>query len=123
MSQRGETNYLQTLLQLGQTLNASLNPDQVLHVAIEQVVDFARAERGFILLVDEGSNRIEGKAVHNIDPSSLDTVLRGRDPENRPEISRTIVEQAVREKKAVVSTNAMEDPRFGSSTSVKLANV
>src|SRR5687767_6058123 len=124
MTQNGsESNYLQTLLQLGQTLNASLNLDQVLHVAIEQVVDFVRAERGFILLVDETTHRIEGKAVHNIDPAALEAALRGRDPANRPEISRTIVEQAVKEQIPIVSTNAMEDPRFGGSTSVRLASV
>ncbi len=124
MSENGsESSYLQTLLQLGQTLNASLNLDQVLHVAIEQVVDFVRAERGFILLVDEGTHRIEGKAVHNIDPAALEAALRGRDPSNHPEISRTIVEKAVKEQIPIVSTNAMEDPRFGGSTSVRLASV
>ena len=124
MSQNGtESSYLRTLLNLGQTLNSSLNVDQVLHIAIEQVVDFARAERGFILLVDEATRRIEGKAVHNIDPSALDSALRGKDASNRPEVSRTIVEKSLRERSPFVSTNAMEDPRFGSSTSIRLGSV
>src|SRR6266851_4528909 len=115
--------YLTTLLQLGSTLNSSLDLSQVLHIAIEQVVDFVRAERGFILLVEEGSNRVWGKATRDIDPVALEQALTGKDKANRPEVSKTIVEQALKDKKAVVSLNAMEDPRFASATSVKLASV
>ena len=115
--------YLTTLLQLGSTLNSSLELSQVLHIAIEQVVDFVRAERGFILLVEEGANRVWGKATHDIDPVALEQLLTGKDKANRPEISKTIVERALKEKQAVVSLNAMEDPRFAMATSVRLASV
>jgi signal transduction histidine kinase len=115
--------YLATLLQLGSTLNSSLDLSQVLHIAIEQVVQFVRAERGFILLVEEGTNRVWGKATRDIDPVALEQTLTGKDKSNRPEVSRTIVEQALKDKKAVVSLNAMEDPRFADATSVKLASV
>ncbi len=118
-----EPTYLTTLLQLGQTLNSSLDLSQVLHIAIEQVVQFVRAERGFILLVEEGTHRVWGKATRNIDPSSLEMSLAGRDEENKPQISRTIVEQALQTKQPVVSLDAMEDPRFAKHTSVRLANV
>jgi len=119
----GETAYLKTLLQLGQTLNISLDLSQVLHVAIEQVVPFVRAERGFILLVDEKTNRLGGKAVHNFDPTALEAALTGRDKTNRVQISRTIVEQTLKERRAVLSNNAMEDPRFANHTSVQLAHL
>jgi signal transduction histidine kinase len=124
MTENGsETGYLRTLLQLGQTLNVSLDLSQVLHIVIEQVVQFVRAERGFILLVEEKTGRVWGKATHGIDPTAIEAALNGHDPGNRPEISRTIVEQALRERCVVLSTNAMEDPRFASRTSVRLAHV
>ena len=68
-----DTSYLRTLLQLGATLNVSLDLSQVLHIAIEQVVNFVRAERGFILLVEEGTNKVWGKATHGLDPGALET--------------------------------------------------
>ncbi len=115
--------YLTTLLQLGQTLNSTLDLSQVLHIAIEQVVDFVKAERGFILLVEEGNNRVWGKATRNIDPVALEMALTGKDTSNQPQISRTIVETTLKGRKAVVSLDATEDPRFADRTSVKLASV
>jgi signal transduction histidine kinase len=118
-----DTTYLTTLLQLGQTLNSSLDLSQVLHVAIEQVVQFVKAERGFILLVEEGTNRVWGKATRNIDPVALEHSLTGKEKTGEPSISRTIVEEALKGRKPVVSLDAMDDPRFASKTSVKLASV
>ncbi len=118
-----DTSYLTTLLQLGQTLNSSLDLSQVLHVAIEQVVQFVKAERGFILLVEEGTNRVWGKATRNIDPVALEHSLTGKDKTGEPSVSRTIVEEALKSRKPVVSLDAMDDPRFANKTSVKLASV
>ena len=118
-----ETNYLRSLLHLGQILNVSLDLEQVLHIAITQVVQFVKAERGFILLVDEGTNRVSGKAAHGMDLLELETLLSGRDGKNRPQVSRTIVEEALRDRRSVLSINAMEDPRYQAHTSVQLANV
>src|SRR5437870_4271876 len=121
--QSEERSYLDTLLQLGQTLNSSLDLSQVLHIAIEQVVNFVKAERGFILLVEQGTKRVWGKATRSIDPVALEQTLTGKDPSNQPGISRTIVEQALTEREPILSLNAMEDPRFASRTSVRLAQV
>jgi signal transduction histidine kinase len=118
-----DTSYLRTLLHLGATLNVSLDLTQVLHIAIEQVVNFVKAERGFILLVEEGSTKVWGRATHGIDPNALESLLSGKDPTNSPQISRTIVEESLKDRRAVLSTNAMEDPRFSSRTSVQLSQV
>jgi len=118
-----ETNYLRSLLHLGQILNVSLDLEQVLHIAITQVVQFVKAERGFILLVDRATNRVWGKAAHGIDLLDLESVLSGRDRRNRPQVSRTIIEETLHDGRSVLSTNAMEDPRYQAHTSVQLANV
>lgn len=117
------TSYLRTLLELGQVLNSSLDLSQVLHTAIEEVVRFVHAERGFILIVEPGSGRILGKATHSIDPAALELVLTGKDPGNAAQISRTIVEHALRSQEPVLSLDALQDPRFASHTSVKLSQV
>ena len=121
--QNTDTGYLRTLLQLGATLNVTLELSQVLNIAIEQVVQFVKAERGFILLVDSTTNRVWGKATHGIDLLDLESALSGQHSGNVPQISRTIVEEALRDRRAVLSTNAMEDPRFAAHTSVQLSQV
>ncbi len=123
MSEAADTRYLHTLLELGRTLNSSLDLSEVLHTAIDRVVEFVKAERGFILLVEEGTNRVWGKATRNIDPLALEHTLTGKDAANRAHVSRTIVEQTLRDRSPVVSLDALEDPRFANATSVKLGNV
>ncbi len=118
-----EATYLDTLLGLSKTLNSSLDISEVLNTAIEQVTRFVGAERGFILLVQEGSNKVWGKATHDIDPNDLELALAGRDPFNRPQISKTIVEEALRDRLPVVSLNAQEDPRYAEHTSVRVSQV
>ncbi|MEP6753922.1 MAG: ATP-binding protein [Chthonomonadales bacterium] len=125
--QNNDTSYLRTLLQLGATLNVTLELSQVLNIAIEQVVKFVKAERGFILLVDSSTNKVWGKASHGIDLLDLESALTGKDEtakaRNVPQISRTIVEEALRDRRSVISTNAMEDPRYSARTSVQLSHV
>ncbi|MGC8667478.1 MAG: ATP-binding protein [Chthonomonadales bacterium] len=117
------TSYLRTLLELGQVLNSSLDLSQVLRTAIDEVVRFVHAERGFILIVEPGSGRVVGKATHDIDPVALELGLTGKDPSNAAQISRTIVEHALRTQEPVLSLDALQDPRFASHTSVRLAQV
>lgn len=115
--------YLSTLLALGRLLNSSLELKEVLDTAIEQVTTFVGAERGFILLVDTTSGKVWGQAVRNIDKQALVDTLSDADTANRAEISRTIVEQVLETRLAVLSHNAMEDPRFSSRQSVQLSNL
>jgi signal transduction histidine kinase len=115
--------YLATLLQLGTLLNSSLELKDVLDTGIEQVVTFVGAERGFILLVDTNTGKVWGQAVRNIDRQALVDTLSDTDTTNKAEISRTIVEQVLETRLAVLSHNAMEDPRFAGRQSVQLSNL
>ena len=115
--------YLATLLNLGRLLNSSLELKQVLETAIEQVITFVGAERGFILLVDTQSGRVWGEAVRNIEKKALEDTLSGQDTTNRAEISRTLVESVLDTSQPVVSHNAMEDPRYANRHSVQISNI
>ncbi len=117
------SDYLQTLLQLGQTLNSSLDLKQVLETSIEQVIRFVGAERGFILLVDIETGRVWGEALRNIEKDALEDTLSERDEANRAEISRTLVESVLDNRQPVISHNAMEDPRFSARQSVQLSHL
>ena len=115
--------HLRTLLKLGQMLNSSLELRQVLDTTIEQVITFVGAERGFVLLVDTETGRVWGEAVHNLERSALEATLSSESGENSAEISRTIIESVLQSKQAIVSMNAMEDPRFAGRQSVQFHNL
>ena len=115
--------HLATLLQLGQLLNSSLDLHNVLETAIEQVIAFVGAERGFILLVEIETGKFVGEAVRHIDREALEATLADRDQANRAEISRTIVQNVLTTREPVVSVNAMDDPRFAAAMSVQFANL
>lgn len=117
------TNYLETLLHLGRLLNSSLDLHHVLETAIEQVIHFVGAERGFILLVDVRQGKIWGEALRNIEKEGLEATLKGKDSQNRAEISKTIVEDVLKHHKPVLSHNAMEDPRYADRASVQLTHL
>ncbi len=114
---------LAALLQLGQLLNSSLDLKHVLETAIEQVIAFVGAERGFILLVDVESGRVWGEALRNIEKAALEATLSGADEHNRAEISRSLVESVLETRRPVLAHNAMEDPRFANRQSVQLSSL
>src|SRR5579859_2368592 len=117
------TDYMETLLQLGTLLNSSLELTDVLETAMNQVIKFVGAERGFILLVDIETGRVWGEAVYEIDKSAIERTLTAADDANSAEISRTLVENVLDTRQPVVTHNAMEDPRFASRQSVQLSNL
>ncbi len=120
----GGTDYLATLLQLGQLLNSSLDLKQVLETAIEQVINFVGAERGFILLVDVETGRVWGEALRNIEKKALEATLANIGAtSSQAEISRYIVENALDTRQPILSINAMEDPRFAARQSVQLTHL
>lgn len=115
--------YLEKLLELGQLMNSTLELKQVLDIAMEQVIKFVGAERGFILLVDVATGKVWGEAMHQIDRSALEAAFSGREGGNQAEISKTIVESVLTTRQPVISYNAMEDPRFASRQSVQFHNL
>lgn len=120
----GGTDYLAKLLQLGQLLNSSLDLKQVLETAIEQVISFVGAERGFILLVDVETGRVWGEALRNIEKKALEATLANIGAtSSQAEISRYIVENALDTRQPILSVNAMEDPRFAARQSVQLTHL
>jgi len=100
---------LLALIETGQAINSSLNPNEVLRVVMDTMIRLLKAERGFLMLKDRNGSltmRIarswEQGSVH---PSEFS-------------ISHTVVNRVINEGKPVLTTNAQEDPRFGGQESV-----
>ncbi len=109
----GEQNYLEQLLNLSRTLNSSLKLEVVLETAIESVVEFLVAERGFIMLFDDDEN-LKVRASKNVDPVEV---------ERYEGISRTVIKAASIEGKNVLSADAQKDPGLKALASVQLTGM
>lgn len=99
-----------TLFNIGKTLVAETDISRLLPLAMDQVIRQTHAERGMIMVYGSEGELLFETARH----------LSEKDIEKPGfEISRTII-QSVRESgQYVVIKNALEEPRFSSSTSVE----
>jgi len=111
--QNNSHEHLAQLLTLSQTLNSSLKMEEVLNMAMDMVVDFVKAERGFIMLyTSEGE--LELKAQKNVD---MEHIMQFKN------FSRTILNASAREGQNVLSVDAQTDPRFKNLDSVMLSGM
>jgi adenylate cyclase len=102
------------LYELARDLSSSLELEVVLRNVMDRVITLMTASRGFIVLVDPGTNTMSVQ------------IARGEtDPEKTRHFmgSRTVIEQVVRTRQAVISTDALLDDRFKGQQSVILQNL
>jgi serine phosphatase RsbU (regulator of sigma subunit) len=104
---------LRALLEIVGALVGTIDLDAVLARILEALFGILpQAERGFILLRDEGTDGVVLK-------SSLE-----RQPETgRPPFSRTIFRHVISQAQAVLCEDAGADPHFGSSPSVRESHI
>lgn len=105
---------LSALIDVGQVINSSLDPEQVLRMVMDTMIRLLNAERGFLMLKNakgELTIRIARNwGQESINPSEF-------------AISRTVVNRVISDGKPVLTTNAQEDPRFGGQESVIAYNL
>jgi PAS domain S-box-containing protein len=97
-----------------QAINSSLEIDEVLRIVMDTIVRLTRAERGFLMLRDEQGDLVT-RIARNWEQESIDS--------SEFAISRTIIDRVVTEGEPVLTTNAQEDPRFGSQESIIFYNL
>ncbi|MBM3463680.1 MAG: GAF domain-containing protein [Armatimonadetes bacterium] len=98
---------------LDREIGALTRDEDRLAKSLETARAAAVAERGFVLMRAEGAEpRVV--ATHNVDRDTLWTT---------GEISQTIVNKVFDEGEALISHNAMADPRFSETTSVVLSGL
>src|SRR4030095_7392107 len=104
---------LKILYQLGAALGSSFNIDQVLEVIMDLVFETVKADRGFILLIDDGGELLP-KVIRMRDETD------GKQPKAAPKFhaSRTIINHVLNTGQGVLSSNAMADRLFSKSKSV-----
>ncbi|MBT3713190.1 MAG: GAF domain-containing protein [Anaerolineae bacterium] len=109
-----EHSNLVALSNISQMVNSSLEVDEVLRIAMDTVVKMINAERGFLMLRD-GENAMTIRTARNWEQESINS------KESSP--SRTIIGRVIESGKAILTTDAQEDPRFGGQESIIAHNM
>jgi K+-sensing histidine kinase KdpD len=107
--QRKKEGRFQALYNVSRLLGSSLDLQTVLDQVMDAIIQLTGAERGFLMLRDDDGG-LTVKAARNLDQQTLTS-------ENF-KFSRTITNQVLDSGKAVLTTNAQEDPRFAGQASI-----
>lgn len=90
-------------------MNSSLEIDEVLNRAMDEVVRLTGAERGYILLKDESSDGWQFRVARSAEREQKDT---------RFQISKTVVDRVMETGEYILTDNATDDPRLQDKQSV-----
>ncbi len=107
--QRKKEGRFQALYNVSRLLGESLDLQVVLDRVMDAIIHLTAAERGFLMLRDDDGG-LAVQAARNLDQQTLGS-------ENF-KFSRTIANQVLDSGKAILTTNAVEDPRFAGQASI-----
>lgn len=105
-----EIDQLRALAQTTELINSTLDLDLVLNDVIDTVILLTGAERGYIVLRNPTTGELDFRVARNSQRRTL-----GR---NEMIVSRTVIDEVIRTKRLVVTTDAGGDDRFNTSESV-----
>ena len=97
------------LANISQVVNSSLQLDDVLRIVMDTIVRLTGAERGFLMLRDQ-MGELSIQVARNWEQETLEA--------SEAALSRTVVNQVLDEGQPILTTNAQQDPRFGSQESI-----
>lgn len=101
---------LHALYEISQVLNSITDIDRLLDRVMDIAIQTVDAERGFLVLRDEGDpNKQSVRTARNIAPEAALSIS---------DISHSIVEEVIAHQTAVLTVDAQADPRFAGSESV-----
>lgn len=111
---------LTTLYKVGNLINAEVDVQRVLKNTMDAVMAHVRADRGTLVLIDRERGTYEPVVVHTgID----DPTMEDPSAEVQPYLSRSILDQVVRQGRAIASNDAMSDERFKAGDSIILQHI
>ena len=102
---------LKILTEVAKTLIAVRPVEEVLEQVMDIVFDHIAADRGFLMLNDEATGKLIPKVIRHRN------AVPGADP-GQITISKTIADRVVRERVAILTSDALVDPRFESGQSI-----
>ncbi|MGC9397628.1 MAG: ATP-binding protein [Anaerolineae bacterium] len=98
----------QMLYETSQALNASLDWEETVETVIDAVIDVTDAERGLLVLLEDGELRIKVTRSASGEPFSEEDLR----------FSQSVVRRALERGRPLLTSNAQLDPRFHGSESI-----
>lgn len=105
---QNEQGRLAALYQVSQVLGTSLDLDEVLNQVMDAVIGLTGAERGFLVLLEDGLDNPNMRVGRNFNQEDMDGM----------EISRTILRTVAETGQGTLTSDAQQDPRFSGQESV-----
>jgi len=105
-----ERQHLATLFEVSQLINSTLQLEDLLEIVIDRAIRVIGAERGFLMLRDEGSGQLHFAVARNLRQQDIE--------ESSFQVSRSIVNRVAETGEAILTDNASADPRFADSVSI-----
>ncbi len=99
---------LARLYTVSRLLGTSIDLQAVLEQVMDAIIQLTHAERGFLMLLEDGKLNI--RVARNFDQETLDKDASG--------VSQTVTNRVLETGTAVITTNAQEDTRFADKESV-----
>lgn len=99
-----------TLYEISMLLNSEQDIRTLLRLAVDKVIESTQAQRGMLLIAD-AAGRFAFECARNDDKTDI------AKPDS--EISRTVIQSAMDSGKTLVIGNALTDPKFKASSSVR----
>jgi signal transduction histidine kinase len=107
-----EQSRLEVLYRVSRVLGASLDLNEVLTRVMDAVIELTQAERGFLMLIDPDTGKLDLRAARNLERETIES--------QDMEVSRTVIRNVIESGQGVVTTDAQNDPRFAAQESVIL---
>ena len=101
---------LAALFEVSSQLGKTLDLAEVLNQVMDSIIQLTGAERGFLMLYDEISGDLTPRAARNVGQETIEDAAM--------DISRTVIERTIASGEGILTSNAQEDERFSSQTSV-----
>jgi adenylate cyclase len=106
---------LKVLTRVAETLIAVRPVEEVLEQVIDIVFDHVPADRGFLMLSEEGSGKLVPMVIKHRNPSAAES--------SRISISKTIADRVLKDRVSILTSDAQVDPRFGSGDSIRFHGI
>jgi adenylate cyclase len=106
---------LKVLTKVAETLIAVRPVEEVLQQVMDIVFDHVPSDRGFLMLLDEGS--------HKLVPMVVKHRSSGSAAEGKITISKTIADRVIKDRVSILTSDAQVDPRFGAGDSIRFHGI
>jgi adenylate cyclase len=106
---------LKVLMNVAETLIAVRPVEEVLQQVMDIVFEHVPAERGFLMLQDEGDGKLVPMVIKHKNPQASDS--------GKITISKTIADRVVKDRVSILTSDALVDPRFGAGDSIRFHGI